>query len=109
MLAIYLINTLFFHEITIMITVVILVLALEWIKHRSDIKELSYSQLSVMGVVILAGIAAVLYLIILVQIFLEPINLPLVIVDAIIVIAFVFGVYLLYQFLRKLFQRALEH
>jgi len=109
LLALYLINTLFFQEITITLTVVILVIGLEWIKHRREIKDLSYSQLSVMGVILLAGIASVFYLIVLVQIFLEPLQLPIVIVDVIIVIVFVVAVYLLYQFLKKLFTRALEH
>ncbi len=109
LLAIYLINTLFLHEITISITVIILVLGLEWVNHRQEIKKLSYSQLSVMGVVLLAGIASVLYLVILVQIFIEPLQLPIVIVDIIIIFIFVIAVYLLYQFLKKLFQRALEH
>ena len=109
LLAIYLINTLFLHEITVSITVIILVIGLEWVNHRQEIKNLSYSQLSVMGVVLLAGIASVLYLVILVQIFIEPLQLPIVIVDIIIIFVFVIAVYLLYQFLRKLFQRALEH
>jgi len=109
LLAIYLINTLFLHEITITVTVIILVIGLEWVNHQQEIKKLSYSQLSVMGVVLLAGIASVLYLVILVQIFIEPLQLPIVIVDIIIILVFVIAVYLLYQFLKKLFQRALEH
>ena len=109
LLAIYLINTLFLHEMTVSITVIILVIGLEWVNHRQEIKNLSYSQLSVMGVVLLAGIASVLYLVILVQIFIEPLQLPIVIVDIIIILVFVIAVYLLYQFLKKLFQRALEH
>ena len=109
LLAIYLINTLFLHEMTVSITVIILVIGLEWVNHRQEIKNLSYSQLSVMGVVLLAGIASVLYLVILVQIFIEPLQLPIVVVDIIIILVFVIAVYLLYQFLKKLFQRALEH
>lgn len=108
-LAIYLINSIYLHEVTISFTVILLVIVLELFIHRHQIKQLSYSQLAIMGVVIIAGIAGIVYLLVLLQIFIEPFSLPSAVETILLVLFLAIGLYVLWQFLKKLFKRALEH
>ncbi len=108
-LVIYLINSIYLHEVTISFTVILLVIVLELFIHRHQIKQLSYSQLAIMGVVIIAGIAGIVYLLVLLQIFIEPFSLPSAVETILLVLFLAIGLYVLWQFLKKLFKRALEH
>ncbi|QUG43569.1 hypothetical protein KD050_10265 [Psychrobacillus sp. INOP01] len=108
LLVIYLINSIYFQEVTITFTAIMLVVLLEIIKHRHHIKQLTYSQLSIIGIVLLAGIAGIIYLLVTIQIFLEPINLPEKIESALFFVCIVLGIYILWYFIGKLFGRVLE-
>ena len=70
-LAIYLINSIYLHELIITITVILLVIVLELFIHRHQMKQLSSMQIAVMGIVVIAGIAGLIYLLVLLQIFLD--------------------------------------
>lgn len=108
LLVIYLINSIYLHEITITFTVIALVILLEFIRHRHHIKQLTYSQLSIIGVVLLAGIAGIIYLLVMIQIFLEPIGLPQKMESVLFLACIIVGLYILWYFVGKLFGRALE-
>lgn len=108
-LAIYLINSIYLHEMIITILVIVMVIMLELFIHRQQMKQLSYMQIAIMGIVVIAGIAGLIYLLVTLQIFLNPFNLPHPIETILIVLFLAFGLYVLWQFLRKLFKRALEH
>ncbi|SDN90140.1 hypothetical protein SAMN05518871_108142 [Psychrobacillus sp. OK028] len=108
LLVIYLINSIYLQEVTITFTAIVLVVLLEITKHRHHIKQLTYSQLSIIGIVLLAGIAAIIYLLVTIQIFLEPINLPEKMESALFFVCIVLGIYILWYFIGKLFGKALE-
>lgn len=108
-LAIYLINSIYLHELIITITVILLVIVLELFIHRHQMKQLSSMQIAVMGIVVIAGIAGLIYLLVLLQIFLDSFNLPQPVETILIVLFLAIGLYVLWQFLRKLFKRALEY
>lgn len=108
LLVIYLINSIYLQEITITFTAIVLVVLLEFVKHRYHIKQLTYSQLSIIGIVLLAGIAGIIYMIVTIQIFLEPIGLPQKIESVLFFLCIVIGIYILWYFIGKLFGRALE-
>ena len=108
LLVIYLINSIYLQEITITFTAIVLVVLLEFVKHRHHIKQLTYSQLSIIGIVLLAGIAGIIYMIVTIQIFLEPIGLPQKIESVLFFLCIVIGIYILWYFIGKLFGRALE-
>ncbi|MCM3358589.1 MULTISPECIES: hypothetical protein [unclassified Psychrobacillus] len=108
-LGIYLINSIYLHEMTITIMVILLVIILELFIHRHQMKQLSYMQIAIMGIVVIAGIAGLIYLLVTLQIFLNPFNLPHAVETILVVLFLAFGLYILWQFLRKLFKRALEH
>lgn len=108
LLVIYLINSIYLQELTITLTAIVLVVLLELIKHRHHIKQLTYSQLSIIGIILLAGIAAIIYLIVTIQIFLEPMNLPEKVESLLFFGCIVLGIYMLWYFIGKLFGRALE-
>lgn len=108
LLVIYLINSIYLHEVTITFTAIALVILLEFIRHRHHIKQLTYSQLSIIGVVLLAGIAGIIYLLVMIQIFLEPIGLPQKMESVLFFACIIVGIYILWYFIGKLFGRALE-
>lgn len=108
LLVLYLINSIYLQEVTITFTAIILVILLELTKHRHHIKQLTYSQLSIIGIVLLAGIAAIIYLLVTIQIFIEPINLPEKMESALFLVCIVVGIYILWYFIGKLFGKALE-
>lgn len=108
LLVIYLINSIYLQEVTITFTAIILVILLEFSKHRHHIKQLTYSQLSIIGIVLLAGIASIIYLLVTIQIFLEPIGLPEKMESALFFVCIVIAIYILWYFIGKLFGRALE-
>ena len=108
LLVIYLINSIYLQEITITFTAIVLVVLLEIIKHRHHIKQLTYSQLSIIGIVLLAGIAGIIYLLVTIQIFLEPLGLPAKMEGVLFFVCIVVGIYILWYFIGKLFGRALE-
>lgn len=104
LLVLYLINSIYLQEVTITFTAIILVVLLELTKHRHHIKQLTYSQLSIIGVVLLAGIAGIIYLLVTIQIFLEPIGLPEKIESVLFFVCIVIGIYILWYFIGKLFE-----
>ncbi|WP_277583986.1 hypothetical protein [Psychrobacillus antarcticus] len=108
LLVIYLINSIYLQEITITFTAIVLVILLEFIKHRHQINQLTYSQLSIIGIVLLAGIAGIIYLLVTIQIFIEPIGLPEKMESVLFFVCIVLGIYILWYFIGKLFGRALE-
>lgn len=108
LLVIYLINSIYLQEFTITLTAIVLVVLLELIKHRHHIKQLTYSQLSIIGMILLAGIAAIIYLLVTIQIFVEPMNLPEKVESLLFFGCIVLGIYMLWYFIGKLFGRALE-
>jgi len=108
LLVIYLINSIYLQEFTITLTAIVLVILLELMKHRHHIKQLTYSQLSIIGIILLAGIAAIIYLLVTIQIFLEPMNLPEKVESLLFFGCIVLGIYMLWYFIGKLFGRALE-
>ncbi|MER2260569.1 MAG: hypothetical protein ABS934_01055 [Psychrobacillus sp.] len=108
-LGIYLINSIYLHEMMITVMVILLVIILELFIHRHQMKQLSYMQIAIMGIVVIAGIAGLIYLLVTLQIFLNTFNLPHPVETIIVVLFLAFGLYILWQFLRKLFKRALEH
>lgn len=108
LLVIYLINSVYLQEISITFTAIVLVILLEIIKHRHHIKRLTYSQLSIISIVLLAGIAGIIYLLVTIQIFLEPIGLPGKMESVLFFVCIVVGIYILWYFIGKLFGRALE-
>lgn len=108
LLVLYLINSIYLQEVTITFTAIILVVLLELTKHRHHIKQLTYSQLSIIGIVLLAGIAAIIYVLVTIQIFLEPIGLPEKTESILYFVCIVVGIYILWYFIGKLFGRALE-
>lgn len=109
LLVVYLINYAYFSEITITLTVIVLAGVLEIVKQRHSIKQLTLSQLSIIGVVLLAGISGVLYLVILFRIFLNPFNLPATLENILFFAFVVISLYALVYFLKKLFGRAIEN
>lgn len=108
LLVIYLINSIYLQEVTITFMAIALVILLEFIRHRHHIKQLTYSQLSIIGVVLLAGIAGIIYLLVMIQIFLEPIGLPQKMESVLFFACIIVGIYILWYFIGKLFGRALE-
>lgn len=108
LLVVYLINSIYLQEVTITFTAIVLVVLLEIIKHRHHIKQLTYSQLSIIGIALLAGIAGIIYLLVMIQIFLEPIDLPQKMESLLYFVCIVVGIYILWYFIGKLFGRALE-
>lgn len=108
LLVVYLINFAFFGEVTISFTVIALVIILEFIIHRHHIKKLNYAQVSIIGVVLLAGIAGTVYLFVLFGIFLDPLSLPA-FLEKILLLAFVLiCLYVLVYFLKRMVGRAIE-
>lgn len=108
LLVIYLINSIYLQEVTITFTAIVLVVLLELIKHRHHIKQLTYSQLSIIGIALLAGIAGIIYLLVTIQIFLEPLGLPEKMESVLFLVCIVVGIYILWYFIGKLFGKALE-
>lgn len=108
LLVVYLINYAYFGEITITFTIIAIAIILEIVKQRHVMKQLTISQLSIIGIVSLAGITGIIYLFILLRIFLNPLSLPS-IVEYMLLFAFVLiSLYVLKYCLKKLFGRAIE-
>ncbi|MFF2754614.1 hypothetical protein ACFVR1_12810 [Psychrobacillus sp. NPDC058041] len=109
LLVIYLVNFAYFGEVTITFTVIALAIILEVIKHRVHIKQLTYAQLSIIGVVLLAGIASIIYLFVLFRIFLDPFSLSSTL-EHVLLLAFVLiCFYALIRFIKNLFGRVIEN
>lgn len=109
LLVIYLVNFAYFGEVTISFTVIALAIILEIIKHRVQMKQLTYAQLSIIGVVLLAGIAGIIYLFVLFRIFLDPFSLSSTL-EHVLLLAFVLiCFYALIRFIKNLFGRVIEN
>jgi len=106
LLAIYLINSIYLQEVTITFTAIILVIILELIKNRHHIKKLSNSLLAIIGIVLLAGITGIIYLLVMFQIFLDTFGLPQAFETGLIILFMLMGLYVLWYFLKKIFDHA---
>ncbi|WP_144512551.1 hypothetical protein [Bacillus sp. FJAT-22090] len=109
LLVIYLINAVYLKELTITFTVIGLVIILEFIRHRHLMKKLTFPQLSIIGVVLLAGVAGTIYLLVLFRIFLEPFSLPSTVETMLLILFMFICLYILGYFLKRIFGRAIEH
>ncbi|QFG00910.1 hypothetical protein PB01_20105 [Psychrobacillus glaciei] len=109
LLVVYLINFAYFGELTITFTVIALSIILEIIIHRHHMKRHTNAQLSIIGVVLLAGIAGIIYLFVLFRIFLDPFSLSSTL-EHVLLLAFVLVcLYALIRFIKNLFGRAIEN
>ncbi|TQR17281.1 hypothetical protein [Psychrobacillus soli] len=109
LLVVYLINSIYLKELSLTFTIIGLVLVLEVVKHRHRIKQLTFPQLAIIGVVLLAGGAGTIYLLVLFQIFLEPFSLPSTLETMLLVLFVLICLYGLGHFLKRIFGRALEN
>lgn len=109
LLVVYLINSIYLKELVLTFTVIGLVIILELVKHRRRIKKLTFSQLAIIGVVMLAGCAGTIYLLVLLQIFLEPFQLPTTLETMLLILFILICLYGLGYFLKRIFGRAIEN
>lgn len=107
LLVIYLINFAYFDEIIITFTTIGLAIILESFKQRQHIKKFTYSQLSIIGIVLLAGISAAVYIVILSSIFLQQFNLPETIETIFLIISALVCLYVLGYFMKKIYAVAM--
>ncbi|TQR18988.1 hypothetical protein [Psychrobacillus vulpis] len=108
LLALYIINSVYFSELIVTFTIIGLAIILEVIRNRSHIRKLTYVQLSIIGVVILAGIAGTIYLLVLFRIFLQPFSLSSTLELILLIVFVLVCLYVLAYFLKKMFGRAIE-
>ncbi|MEI4772007.1 hypothetical protein WAX74_20640 [Psychrobacillus sp. FJAT-51614] len=108
LLVVYLINYVYFGKATITFIIVALAIVLELIRQRHHIKQLTYAQLSIIGVVLLAGIAGIIYLFVLFRIFIVPLSLPTAVEDILLIVFALICLYVLGFFLKKLYVHAIE-
>lgn len=106
LLAIYLFNSIYLQEVTITFTAIILVIVLELIKNRHHFIQLSKSLLAIIGIVLLAGIVGIIYLLVMFQIFLDTFGLPVAVETGLIILFMLMGLYVLWYFLKKIFGHA---
>lgn len=109
LLVVYLVNAVYLKELSITFSAIGIVIILEFIRHRHHIKKLSFSQLSIIGVVLLAGIAGTLYLLVLFRIFLNPFSLPSTLETMLLILFMFVCLYGLGYFLKRIFGRAIEN
>lgn len=107
LLVVYLINTAYLKEITITFTAIALAIILEIIKQRHHIKKLTYSQLAIIGIIVLAGISGTIYIVILFQIFLQSLNIPQTLETVLLLLTALVCFYLVGYFLKQLYARAI--
>lgn len=107
LLVVYLINTAYLEEITITFTAIGLAIILEIIKQRHHIKKLTYSQLAIIGIIVLAGISGTIYIVILFQIFLQTLNIPQALETVLLLLTALVCFYLVGYFLKQLYARAI--
>lgn len=104
---VYLINFAYLGEITISVTIIGIAIVTELVKQRKNIKKLTFSQLAIIGIVLLTSIVATIYMLVLFRIFLEPLNIPAAF-ESIILMGFVlFCLYVISYFLKKIYIRAI--
>ncbi len=107
LLVVYLINTAYLKEITITFTAIVLAIILEIIKQRYHIKKLTYSQLAIIGIIVLAGISGTIYIVILFQIFLQSLSIPQTLETVLLLLTALVCFYLVGYFLKQLYARAI--
>lgn len=107
LLVVYLINTAYLKEITITFTAIVLAIILEIIKQRYHIKKLTYSQLAIIGIIVLAGISGTIYIVILFQIFLQSLSIPQSLETVLLLLTALVCFYLVGYFLKQLYARAI--
>jgi len=107
LLVVYLINTAYLKEITITFTAIGLAIILEIIKQRHHIKKLTYSQLAIIGIIVLAGISGTIYIVILFQIFLQSLSIPQTLETVLLLLTALVCFYVVGYFLKKLYARAI--
>lgn len=71
-------------------------------------KKLSLPQFSIVGVILLAGVAGTIYLLVLFDIFLEPFQLPSTLETILFIFFVLVCLYALVYFLKRIFSRAIE-
>ncbi|MFJ8064401.1 hypothetical protein ACIQYS_07195 [Psychrobacillus sp. NPDC096426] len=109
LLVVYLINSIYLKELTLTFTIIGLAVILEVVKHRHRIKRSTFPQLAIIGVVMLSGGAGTIYLLVLLQIFLEPFRLPSALETTLIIIFLLICLYGLGYFLKRIFGRAIKN
>lgn len=109
LLVVYLINSIYLKELTLTFTIIGLVIILEVVKHRHRIKRLTFSQLAIIGVVMLSGSAGTIYLLVLFQIFLEPFSLHSTLETTLLILFALICLYGLGYFLKRIFGRAINN
>lgn len=109
LLVVYLINSIYLKELVLTFTIIGLVIILEFVKHRHRIKQLTFSQFAIIGVVLLAGGAGTIYLLVLFQIFLEPLSIPSTLETMLLILFVLVCLYGLGYFLKRIFGRTIEN
>ncbi|SES40271.1 hypothetical protein [Psychrobacillus sp. OK032] len=109
LLVVYLINSIYLEELMLTFTIIALAILLELVKQRHRIKQLTFPQFAIIGVVLLAGGAGTIYLLVLFQIFLEPFRLPSTLKTMLLILFVLVCLYGLGYFLRRTFGRALKN
>lgn len=109
LLVVYLINSIYLKELMLTFIIIGLVIILEFVKHRHRIKQLTFSQLAIIGVVLLSGGAGTIYLLVLFQIFLEPLSIPSGLETGLLILFVLVCLYGLGYFLKRIFGRAIEN
>lgn len=105
---VYLINTVYFGNLIITVTVIILAILLELFHHRHTLKKLSYAQLSIVAIVFIAGISGIIYMFVLVHIFVNPLSFPVILESALFLAFLLIGYQFLVYLMKKLFADAME-
>ncbi|MFJ7973020.1 hypothetical protein [Psychrobacillus sp. NPDC096389] len=109
LLVVYLINSIYIKALMLTFTIIGLVIILELVKHRRRIKRLTFSQLAIIGVVLLTGGAGTIYLLVLFQIFLEPLSIPTSLETVLLILFVLVCLYVLGYFLKRMFGRAIKN
>lgn len=107
LLVVYLINFAYLGELTITVTIIGIAIVTELAKQRKNIKKLTFSQLAIIGIVLLTSIAVTIYMLVLFRIFLEPLNIPAAFESIILMGFIIFCLYVIGYFLKKIYVRAI--
>lgn len=109
LLVVYLINSIYIKALMLTFTIIGLVIILELVKHRRRIKRLTFSQLAIIGVVLLTGGTGTIYLLVLFQIFLEPLSIPTSLETVLLILFVLVCLYVLGYFLKRIFGRVIQN
>lgn len=109
LLVVYLINSIYIKALMLTFPIIGLVIILELVKHRRRIKRLTFSQLAIIGVVLLTGGTGTIYLLVLFQIFLEPLSIPTSLETVLLILFVLVCLYVLGYFLKRIFGRVIQN